>query len=443
MSPITEKYRQAAIIAQTTLYEVILQLHRNIGEQTIGEVCRFGDELINYQINRCYKTVEEKGVARPVEICKNEFINGIAPEDHDTFQAGIVNDGDVLKVTLGVHVDGYTVMAGHTVIIREQGSENLQEPATGPAADAVIGAYLATEAVISLLSSTLSESHALHSTVVSGSVVRQVVDDIAQAFNLLVIPGSKVRRIKRFVAGQKTVQDSLPCVEWREHSNLDETKLIAELDNDFTATPGHTYLIDIQMAPRLEPQGYIKLADVASVGSAIDGPSVYNRDQTVVYQLRTNAARTLLGAIDKQLSVYPFKLSYLSSTLPLNQLKLGLNECIQRHLIVGEPRQKAVFVPEFRPKEGQDVIAARECATVTLLRGKDSGSGYPELLRLSGGKPFPPSWTHSGHTLPSGLAADALNALLSQHQGVKIVEVKPNNGVGAAVKTPADVDVDM
>lgn len=458
MSPITEKYRQAAIIAQSTLRAVILQLHRNLGEQTIGEVCRFGDELIKFQIDRCYKNVEEKGVARPVEICKNEFSNGVAPEEFDTFQSSIVNDGDVLKVTLGVHIDGYTVMAGHTIVIRDPSEQQIDAPLTGNVADSVIGSFLATEAVVSVLASTLSPNHPLHE-IGSGSselgsagqAIRKIVNDIAENFNLAIVPGSKVRRIKRFVAGQITVQDSLPSVEWGYAPERD-AKLEEELDAQFVAKPGHTYVVDIRMAPKLEPEGYIKVVQVPHVGRALDGPSIYTRDHTMKYQLRTKGARSLLAAIDQKLSVFPFKLSYLASELPLNQLKLGLNECVQRHLLVGEHCEKTQFIPEYRPKEHHDANSTREVCTVSLVQGKDSGSGYPELLRLSGGKQFPPSWVQSVYSVAPGVAADALNARMQQHAGVKYVEIKANN-IQAPINAPgeatmettvdADVDVEM
>lgn len=426
MGPQTiEKYRQAGIIAQNALSIVISQLHQGIGEKAIGEVCRLGDAYIREQAQKCFKNVEEKGIAHPVEICKNDFVSGIAPEEHDTFQGSIVNPGDVIKVTLGVHIDGFTVMAGHTVIIREQADS---EPVVGHEANAVIGAFLATEAVVSLLSSAISENHPLRASYhsISGSLLRSVVEEIASTFGLLVVPGSRIMRIKRFVAGQPTVQANLPSVQWKPHTEEDKSKLYAELDNEFVATPGHTYTIDIQMAPKLEANGYISLHDVPNIGSALDGPSIYTRDQTVTYKLRTAAARQLLNGVDKQLSVYPFKLSFLADVMPINQLKLGLYECVQRHLLVGEPRLKALFTPTYRPKEAVPAVVAREVATVTLISGRSSGSGYPELFRLSGGRSFPPSWTHSEKALANGPAADALNARLSPHTGLRYVEIKPS-----------------
>lgn len=454
MTPQTiEKYRQAGIIAQNALSIVISQLHQGIGEKTIGEVCRLGDAYIRDQAQKCFKNVEEKGVARPVEICKNDFLSGIAPEEHDTFQASIVNPGDVIKVTLGVHVDGFTVMAGHTVVIREQSESQAAEPVVGLEANAIIGAFLATEAVVSLLASVISENHPLRASYpsVTGGLVRSVVEEIASTFGLLVVPGSRVRRIKRFVAGQPTVQDNLPSVEWRPYTEEDESKLIAELDNEFVATAGHTYTIDIQMAPKLESNGYIALHDVPNIGSALDGPSIYTRDQTVTYKLRTAAARQLLNGVDKQLSVYPFKLSFLADAMPINQLKLGLNECVQRHLLVGEPRLKALFTPTYRPKEAVPAIVAREVATVSLIPGQSSGSGYPELFRLSGGRSFPPSWTHSEKALAEGQAADALNARLNPHTGLRYVEVKPTQrtlgiqetGEAEPGSTQSAVDMDV
>ena len=61
--------------------------------------------------------------------------------------------------------------------------------------------------------------------------------------------------------------------------------------------------------------------------------------------------------------------------------------------------------------------------TLLLVPGSQSASGFPELVRLGGGRQFPPSWVHSEHTLGEGDAATLLNARGTRFAAVRIVEV--------------------
>lgn len=438
-----EKYRQAAIIAQNALKFVITELHRGIGEVSIAELCARGDNYIIDAAKTCFTKVEEKGIARPVEICKNDFSSGVSPEETDKFQGGIIMPEDIVKVTLGVHIDGYTVLAGHTVIVSDTPPNDVQSPYTGPSADAVIGAYLATEAVVGILSATLSENHPLHQEV-HGGKIREIVNEIAAAYDLAVVPGSKVRRIKRFVVGQSTVQDGMPVVEWRPQGQPDHAALQAEkeMDAEFVIKPDHTYLIDIQMVSTEGVPGFVKLNETTMIGNVAINPTIYTRNHVVNYSLRTQSARVLLGTVDKALSVFSFKLSEIPG-LKINQAKLGLNECLQRHLIVAEPILKTVYCPNSRPKDSKPVSSAREVCTVSLISGVKSTSGYPELVRLSGGKRFPPSWTHSVHSIKPSLAASALESRINGDSSFKYIEVKPSSGRIMPNEPVDDMDLEM
>lgn len=434
------KYRQAALIAQSALKLVIAELHAGAGEKSLGEICRGGDEFIFEQVRACYTKVLEKGIAQPTQICKNDVVSGLAPEETDKFQGGIANPGDVVKVSLGVHIDGYTVLAAHTVIIA---SEPVTTPFSGRNADAVIGSFLATEAVVGLLSSALSENSVLHASLggaVNGSRVRECVDAIARAYDLTVVPGSQVRRIKRFVVGQPTVVDSMPAITWRPQYEVEET-LAPENDDAFVAKSDCTYLIDIQMAPA-EGEGYVKLKDIPTIGTTVVEPTVFTRNHSVNYSLRTSSARQLLGLVDTRLSVFPFKISYLEGKH--SQLKLGLAECLQRHLILAEQPYRAVYCPASRPRDAKPVTVAREAATIALVSGTNSASGYPELVRLSGGKSFPPSWTHSVYALTEGLAASALQVRIQGDKSFRYTEVKPTLRAASEPEAPAEnMDVEM
>lgn len=397
-----EKYRTAGTIAQSGLLFAIQSLGQAIGEQTIGDVCRATDDFLRSQIAICYKSVEERGIALPTEICKNEMVSGLAPEVIDTFQGGTVFEGDVVKITLGVFIDGYTAQCGHTIVIREG---QATEPYVGLGADAAAGAFLATEAVLTLLSSVLSDTHPI-SGPVTPKRIKTTVEQISNAFGVEISPGSRVRRVRRFVIGQPSVDEKdAKVVQW--HTEEDEEERIKN-EESWEVLPGETYLVDIQFA-----SGQHKIGELGTVGYSLDAPDIYTRDFTITSNLRSSSARQILA---KTSSVYPFKLSYYTNNdSELRQARLGANECVKNHLFIPSPRLRAT-------SQAGAVILAREMSTIVLVKGSKSASGFPEAIRLGGGKQLPPAWIHSTRE-PAGMASEILESRRQAHTGVRYIEV--------------------
>lgn len=394
-----EKYRTAGLIAQSGLLFAIQSLGEALGERTIGEVCRATDDFLRSQIAICYKTVEERGIALPTEICKNEMVSGVAPEVIDTFQGGALFDGDIVKISLGVHIDGYTAQCGHTVVIREGEPAS---PYVGLGSDATAGAFLASEAVLTLLSSVLSDTHPI-SGPVTPKRIRDTVDQIADAFGATVSSGSRVRRVKRFVTGQPSVDErDAKSVQWNRDPDDQEE------EETWEVLPGEAYLVDVQFGSSQH-----KIGELGTVGYTLDAPAIYTRDFTISSNLRSASARQILA---KSRSVYPFKLSYYSNNdSELRQARLGANECVRAQLFVPSPRLRAAST-------AGPVVVAREMSTLVLVKGAKSASGFPEAIRLGGGKQLPPAWIHSERE-PAGMASEILGSRQQAHTGVRYIEV--------------------
>jgi len=59
----------------------------------------------------------------------------------------VVNAGDLVKVDLGVHVDGFIAVAAHSFVVAGDSAE----PITGKKADVLKAAYLGAEAAVKLI----------------------------------------------------------------------------------------------------------------------------------------------------------------------------------------------------------------------------------------------------------------------------------------------------
>ncbi|KAG7811128.1 hypothetical protein KL921_002756 [Ogataea angusta] len=404
---VLDKYRLAGQITQTCLAYLteLINDSYHLGKHepySIAELCLLGDSHMKVALDSAYKhQVREKGIAQPVTIDVNDVVVGYSPEvdDETNFK---FKAGDIVTINLGCHIDGYTSNLSHTLVIYPPGVS--VGPLLGSSADAICASYIASETVIALLALSLTpekipQSLADGSGLIRGSTIRQIVDSIAESFNCVVVPTSKVRRIRRFLAGQAegiVAERDFKGVVWSEADQ--ELKLLkkspkyngsqelAKYDktrsarvtassavptDDFVVSPGEVYTVDIKMAPLQETEGpgLITLQAVDNVTGSNNSndafkprPSVFVRDVAISHQLKLKTSRKLLSTVDNKLSVYPFKLAHLTSGFPfdlsgdidqqlrsiqqdIKPARLGLVELVNRHLVVAKPILRARFVP--------------------------------------------------------------------------------------------------
>jgi len=60
----------------------------------------------------------EKGIAFPVCISVNEICGHYSPLTSEENKL-VLNEGDIVKIDLGVHVDGYMGLVGHTLCVKK------------------------------------------------------------------------------------------------------------------------------------------------------------------------------------------------------------------------------------------------------------------------------------------------------------------------------------
>ncbi|CCG22673.1 Arx1 ribosomal large subunit biogenesis protein [Candida orthopsilosis Co 90-125] len=406
---VVEKYRVAGQITQTGLTYLTSLINNSYhlgttAKLTIQQLCLLTDSFLTELLSGHYnKKVDEKGISSPTTINVNELLNGFAPEIDD--ERGLyLNEGDVVTVSLGVQIDGYTSNLTHTLVIYPTNAElKPNGPLLGNNADAISATHIATEAVVALLGTSLSPEKLPNqlknsSNVITGTQIRQLVDAVAACFNCTVVPGSKVRRIRRFLAGQAegiVAERDFKGVVWDEshqeasllkQSSLQSTDLITQdtskpiytsnssaiPTDEFVVVPGEVYHVDIRMCGvNLEELGIVTTEEIDHFTGKnnkqefTSKASIFVRDFAVVHQLKLKTSRKLLGEIDKSFSVYPFKLDFASKAFPIevdaneeeiklqiNQLRedlktfrLGAAELSNRHLIQSKPIQITKFVP--------------------------------------------------------------------------------------------------
>ena len=132
----------------------------------------------------------------------------------------VLDEGDVVTVSLGVHIDGYSVLSSQTVHVQATPS-----PAVGPVADAVCALHFAAKGIIN----TLSVGNTLQ--------LSDILSEALDTFGVSLVEGSCLRRIRRFLIGQ-------PTIEELDSRVLDFTNPVDE----FSILPGEIYLLDLAVS---------------------------------------------------------------------------------------------------------------------------------------------------------------------------------------------------
>jgi methionine aminopeptidase len=89
------------------------------------------------------------GIAFPTAISPNNAVAHLSPIEGEPEADTTLKPGDVLKISLGAHIDGFAGILADTIVLPEK--QGAEEEITGRKADVLMAAWLASEAAIRLV----------------------------------------------------------------------------------------------------------------------------------------------------------------------------------------------------------------------------------------------------------------------------------------------------
>ena len=124
-------------------------LSRLINKITVGskifELCLWSDGQIYEELAKVYnKKPTFKGLAFPTTLSINEVCGYNSPLPEDSTN---IKEGDLVKIELGVHVDGFAAFVAHTIIVQS----DKKAVVSGRRADVILAAYKAAQAALRLI----------------------------------------------------------------------------------------------------------------------------------------------------------------------------------------------------------------------------------------------------------------------------------------------------
>mmetsp|Transcript_107169 Transcript_107169/g.149386 ORF Transcript_107169/g.149386 Transcript_107169/m.149386 type:complete len:400 (+) Transcript_107169:57-1256(+) len=303
-SDVLTKYKTAGDMASRVLKAVRSECVA--GKRTI-DICKIGDELILKETSAVYNKQKDmkKGIAMPTCLSVNNCVCHNRPIDSDP--EIVLADGDVVKIDLAVHLDGYIAPVASTLVVGEP-------QVTGPKADVIMAAYTAAEVALRMMRPGCKTY-----------AVSDAITKVADAFGCKAVEGFLSHQLsKNKIDGEKAViQNPTPQLK-KEHK-------------DSVIEVNEVYGIDILMSTG---QGKTKESEQRT--------TVFRKMPDAIYQLKMKASRQFFSEVSKNFDVMPFQLGALSDE---KAARLGVTECVKHDLV--QPfkillEEDGVFVAQFK-----------------------------------------------------------------------------------------------
>ena len=212
--------------------------------------------------------------------------------------SGTLKDGDVVKIDLGAHVDGYIAVVAHTHVVGQVKAEGEGEsaPITGKLADVLVAADVASKIALN----TIKVGN-------TNTMVTDAIGKVAANFGVTPIQGVLMHQMKRFVIdGNKVV--------------IQKSEVDQEVD-EIKFEPYEVYAVDIALSTG---EGKPKEKDAKT--------TVFKRAVEQNYRLKMKASRYLYNEINKSGSVYHFQLHALKTPARQKWGWLNVSNTIFAHI---------------------------------------------------------------------------------------------------------------
>lgn len=334
-SDVCTKYQEASKIVNLVLTGLVSQC---IAGAKIIDLCQFGTTVLENQVGKLYnKKVDgiavEKGVAFPVCISVNEVICNHSPLPSEELPE--LKVGDIVKIDLGCHIDGYISVAAHTIVVSES------PDASPETVDSELG-----NVAVAAYNAMLVAANAIRAGAKNTDVTK-VVERVAQNYGVNTIATVRMHQMKRYVIdGVKEVALKDPTPE-----DIEEGE---EPVPECTFEQAEVYAIDVAMTTG---DGKVRPADLRT--------TVFKRNVEVNYRLKMKASRYVLTEVDKKFPTLPFTLRHFDDE---RQAKMGITECMNHGLLMPYPSLV----------EKNDVkVAHFKCTVLLLPSGTTKVTGLP------------------------------------------------------------------
>jgi len=311
---ILDKYKAAAQITNAALLKVISLC--KVGAD-VHKVCQEGDQFIEEELKKIFNNKKskkiERGIAFPTCISLNHTCGHFSPMADESVA---LQEGDVAKIDLGAHLDGFIAQAAHTIVVTADPAAKV----SGKKADAILAghnALLAAQRVIREGSTNTS--------------VTEVIAKVAESFGVTPLEGVLSHKVKKHLIDGNDVIINKETPEQK----------VEEIE----FAPGDVIGLDIYISTG---EGKPKESEFRT--------TVYKRELDAQYNLKIKSSRAFFAEVNKRFPTLPFAIRAFEDPVGA---KVGVKECVEHNLLTG--------YPVLTEKTGE-IVAQFKCTVAVLPR---------------------------------------------------------------------------
>lgn len=293
-----KKYKTAGLIATKTVNEILK--HAKVNSKLI-DLHIIGNKFVSTELKNVYPDVNNKGMSFPICLSVNEIAGYYIP----TGSENTLNNGDVLKVELGIHIDGFCAPICYTSIICDNKIDDKKKQ--------------------DLLMAVTESSKQIMEIMKPGNTNMDVVSILeanAKKYNCYLpscnvvsnIPGEFSYQISQYVNDGNNEDDDKYVHNFVLTKNNDKFDFVMQ-ESEFEKDD--VYAIDILMCsgPKLTDYGKC---------------DIYKRNLKEKKLLKLDASKTALNKFKNE--YFPISIANCDT-----KVKMGIKECVNSKLIKGYP----------------------------------------------------------------------------------------------------------
>lgn len=303
-----EKYKQAGKIADNAMKEVV---SKAIVGSSVYELCVIGDNYMRNEVEKIYrkkKLEHGKGIAFPTSFGINNVAGYYCPSEEEGVK---LEKGDIVKIELGVHVDGFPAITAKTILLEDDEDEKLTTKRE----------MMATlDKIITKITPLFREG------VINFDIVKQVKKYIDKdSFELLTVP-----QIDSHAPGIVTFQMSQNILDGFNDDNPQNVHkfILVKHREEYgftlaenTLDENEVYSVDIALS---SGKGLLKKSEQKI--------NIYKRNHSLFHSVRLQAAKSALKEF--QGNKFPMSTKDFDHSV---KVRLGMKECMNHHIIEPYP----------------------------------------------------------------------------------------------------------
>eukprot|EP01002_Notosolenus_urceolatus_P000723 NODE_1178_length_1538_cov_465.484889_g977_i0.p2 GENE.NODE_1178_length_1538_cov_465.484889_g977_i0~~NODE_1178_length_1538_cov_465.484889_g977_i0.p2 ORF type:complete len:424 (+),score=176.50 NODE_1178_length_1538_cov_465.484889_g977_i0:157-1428(+) len=297
---VVEKYKCASRFANQVLAHLV---EKSVAGAKVADLCAEGDAMIEKLTSTVYKKKKgassdkpmEKGISSPTCVNVNNLVCHYSP---DTSDAMSLSDGDVVRIDLGAHIDGFAAVAATTLVV---GGEDKLQSILQPKADAVM---TAAHVLQDLCLRAFRPGNCNHQ-------ITEIIQAVCALYEVSACEGVLSHRLG------KNELDGLQSIIQRRILKDGAPQKVEQVDFEV----GQAWMFDIVLS---SGTGRLRPGDAKTF--------VFKRSSNQ-FQLRMKSAREVLHQIGEKFHSFPFSVRALDE----KRGRFGISECLKHDLISPYP----------------------------------------------------------------------------------------------------------